>query len=199
MSDRAATRYARPKASERVLEIASELFYEEGIQSVGVDRIAAESDTSKATLYAHYGNKDGLIAAYIERYTSQAQERIAATLERAGADPRARIVALFDDLADWHCEADFRGCAFINAGGELADPAHPAIAIGRAHRAWVRDVFGGLAAASGAPDAHAAGTQLLMLYDAATITANLDGTTDAAALGRDVAERLLDSWASQAG
>jgi hypothetical protein len=53
------SRFSRPLAPERVLKIASELFYAEGINTVGVDRIAAEADASKATLYAHYGNKDG--------------------------------------------------------------------------------------------------------------------------------------------
>ncbi|MFZ0387244.1 MAG: helix-turn-helix domain-containing protein, partial [Solirubrobacteraceae bacterium] len=67
MSESGRSRFSRPTAPERVLEIASELFYGEGINTVGVDRIAAEADASKATLYAHFGNKDGLVAAYLDR------------------------------------------------------------------------------------------------------------------------------------
>src|ERR1700712_4183879 len=119
MPDRAATRFARPRAPERVLQVADELFYGEGIHAVGVDRIAAEADTSKATLYSHYGSKDGLVAAYLERRTAEARLLIGDRSALGEGEARASVLSLFDGLAEWHSEDDFRGCAFINAGSEL--------------------------------------------------------------------------------
>jgi len=75
MSEAGRSRFSRPTAPERVLEIASELFYGEGINTVGVDRIAAEADASKATLYAHFGNKDGLVAAYLDRRSAVSRQQ----------------------------------------------------------------------------------------------------------------------------
>jgi AcrR family transcriptional regulator len=192
MSTTKSSRFKRPPAPERVLEIASELFYAEGINTVGVDRIAAEADASKATLYAHYGNKDGLVAAYLDQRTALTRERLTQHLE-SDATPRQKLLAIFDDLADWYDEDDFRGCHFIIAGSELTAPDHPAVEIGHRHRAWVKSAFTQLATDLAAPDPPILASQLLMLYDGATIAAHLDSYVDAARAARTAAEHLIDS------
>jgi AcrR family transcriptional regulator len=192
MSTTKSSRFSRPPAPERVLEIASELFYAEGINTVGVDRIAAEADASKATLYAHYGNKDGLVAAYLDRLSARTQERLTQHLE-SDATAREKLLHIFDDLADWYAEDDFRGCHFIIAGSELTTPDHPAAKVGRRHRAWVKDLFTQLATDLGAADPPLLAAQLLMIYDGATVAADLDSYADAARAARAAAEHLIDS------
>ncbi len=39
-----------PGPEERLLEVASRLFYAEGIHAVGVDRVIADASVAKATL-----------------------------------------------------------------------------------------------------------------------------------------------------
>jgi AcrR family transcriptional regulator len=192
MSTTKSSRFSRPPAPERVLEIASELFYAEGINTVGVDRIAAEADASKATLYAHYGNKDGLVAAYLDRLSACSREQLTQHFESNG-DARQKLFRIFDALADWYEEDDFRGCHFMIAGSELTAPDHPAAEVGRRHRAWVKDLFERLAAELGAVDPALLAAQLLMLYDGATVAADLDSYPDAARAARDAAEHLIDS------
>ena len=53
-------------ARERLLAAADELFYEEGIHVVGIDRIIDKAGVAKATLYSTFGNKEGLILAYLQ-------------------------------------------------------------------------------------------------------------------------------------
>ena len=67
----------RASARQRLLAAASELFYAEGVHTVGVDRIVARAGVAKATLYALVGNKDGLVRAYLtERHEhSEADEQ----------------------------------------------------------------------------------------------------------------------------
>ena len=48
-------------ARQRILETAERLFYANGVRSVGIDRIIAESDVAKMTLYNHFASKDELI------------------------------------------------------------------------------------------------------------------------------------------
>jgi AcrR family transcriptional regulator len=192
MSTTKSSRFSRPPAPERVLEIASELFYAEGINTVGVDRIAAEADASKATLYSHFGNKDGLVAAYLDRLSARTQERLTQHLE-GDATARQKLLRIFDDLADWYAEDDFRGCHFIIAGSELTAPNHPAAEVGRRHRAWVKALFEQLATDLGAPDPPLLAAQFLMLYDGATVAADLDSYKDAARAARAAAEHLIDS------
>lgn len=188
------SRFSRPPAPERVLEIASELFYAEGINTVGVDRIAAEADASKATLYSHYGNKDGLVAAYLERRSALSREQLMRRVQDIG-DAQEKLLEIFGSLSDWYSEDDFHGCHFINAGSELADPDHPAVEVGRRHRDWVRGLFEELAEELGARDPAMLAAQLLMLQDGATVAADLDGYRDAARAARDAAGHLIDTCA----
>ena len=52
-------------ARERLLRTASELFYREGIHSVGVDRIVAAAGVTRATFYRHFPSKEDLVEAYL--------------------------------------------------------------------------------------------------------------------------------------
>ena len=62
------TRQVRgPAVRERLLDAAETLFYEHGITGTGVDAVLREAGVSTATLYAHFGGKDALVAAYLER------------------------------------------------------------------------------------------------------------------------------------
>ena len=198
MTDRAPSRFSRPRARERVLLVARDLFYNEGIQAVGVDRIATDADASKATLYAHFGSKDGLVASYLDRHMERTRARLERRLEAHDGDGRSKILDLFDALAEWHGDDGFRGCAFVKASSELTDPEHPGREIGRVHRDWIRGVFAELAAESGAADPPTAAAQLLLLFDAATVSAYVDGLADAAKIARDAADRVIASWSAAA-
>ncbi len=190
MSEAGRSRFSRPTAPERVLEIASELFYGEGINTVGVDRIAAEADASKATLYAHFGNKDGLVAAYLDRRSALSRKQFKEHL-RSQADTREKLLNVFDSLVDWYDQDDFRGCHFIHAGSELTDPGHPAVGVLNRHRKWVKNLLEELSEALGAPEPQLLAAQLLMIYDGATIAADLDRYPEAARAARQAAERLI--------
>ncbi|WP_433868953.1 TetR/AcrR family transcriptional regulator [Saccharopolyspora sp. CA-218241] len=129
-----------PRA-RRILEVASELFYDRGIHAVGVDTIAAESGVTKRTLYNNFGAKDVLVATYLKNRHSGwwrgLEERLAA------AEP-PRALTLFDVYAE-DARTSKRGCAFLNAAAEL--PAdHPAYAIIRYHKRSVEDRLGELIA-----------------------------------------------------
>src|SRR5215471_12814619 len=49
----------------RILAVARELFYRDGIRAVGVDAIAEAAGTNKMTLYRHFASKDELVADYL--------------------------------------------------------------------------------------------------------------------------------------
>ncbi|UUZ94841.1 TetR/AcrR family transcriptional regulator [Paenibacillus sp. P25] len=56
----------RKSARNQILQVASDLFYREGIRAVGIDRIIAESGISKASFYRNFASKDDLVTAYLE-------------------------------------------------------------------------------------------------------------------------------------
>jgi len=123
----------------RILDSACRLFYTEGVRATGIDRILSRAGAAKASLYAHYGSKDDLVRAYLER---QAQAWMARVQERiAPADGRAGVLRLFEMLGEFASGEDFRGCPFLNATSELADPSHPARAVLRRQREWLHSLI----------------------------------------------------------
>src|SRR5271170_5302963 len=89
---------ARPSARERLLAAANELFYNEGVHTVGIDRIIEQAGVAKASLYNTFGSKDELIRAYLELRHAARRESIQSAIEAAGDDPRDRLLAVFDTL-----------------------------------------------------------------------------------------------------
>ena len=64
----------RPSARERLLAAANELFYNEGVHTVGIDRVIEQAGVAKASLYNTFGSKDELVRAYLEtRHASVTQ------------------------------------------------------------------------------------------------------------------------------
>ncbi len=56
----------RSEARERLLSTASDLFYSEGINGVGVDRIVSASNVTLATFYRHFPSKQDLVVSYLQ-------------------------------------------------------------------------------------------------------------------------------------
>src|SRR3954451_14957983 len=87
------------EARERLLAAANELFYAEGVHTVGIDRVIEHAGVAKASLYSSFGSKDGLIRAYLEGRHQRRRERLLAGLERYGT-PRDRLLGVFDVLSE---------------------------------------------------------------------------------------------------
>src|SRR3954469_14363877 len=135
-------------ARERLLDAADELFYAEGVDVVGIDRVIARAGVAKASLYNAFGSKEALVHAYLQRRYDRRVEAITRAL--AGCEtPRERILAIFDYLDGLIGEPDFRGCAFQRVNAE--SPPDPASAeVSQASRAWTRQLFTELAGDAGA-------------------------------------------------
>ncbi|MBV8659296.1 MAG: TetR/AcrR family transcriptional regulator [Burkholderiales bacterium] len=106
-------------ARERILSTASELFYREGYRATGIDRIIAESGVAKMSFYRHFPSKADLILAYLEHRHAEWMDWFTAALKaQIVATGEIRLALVADVLGSWLEDADFRGCAFINAVAE---------------------------------------------------------------------------------
>jgi AcrR family transcriptional regulator len=181
----------RSPARERILDVADRLFYELGIRAVGVDLIVNESGVAKTTLYSHFRTKDDLVAAYLQRRCEEWRNRLEVAVSGDTGSPD-RILRVFDVLEEWFAEPGFRGCPFINAMAEFTAD-HPAARVTAVHRTGLRALLQRLSLEAGtkAPDVTA--DRLMLLYDAAIITAHLDRNPTAANTARSAAETLLKS------
>ncbi len=186
----------RTTARERLLAAADELFYEEGVHTVGIDRVIERAGVAKATLYNAFGNKDGLIRAYLEGRHEARQFRIIEAIERYDT-PRERLLAIFDALDASLTRPGYNGCAFVNASAE-ARPSEPISEAANKHRSWFRNLTIGLARDAGVPEPELLARQFVLLYDGAAISARIDHNPTAAALARAAAVALLDAMTGEA-
>ncbi|MGW6023369.1 TetR/AcrR family transcriptional regulator [Streptomyces sp. NPDC055099] len=153
-------------ARARLLDTATRIFYAEGIHSVGVDRITAEAQVTRATLYRHFKGKDELILAYLQQADRGIRAQVAAAQAQDGpAADTARAIAR--TIAEGIQYSGFRGCAFLNAAAEYPDVAHPVHQAVLAHRQWFLETVTQVLAQAGCTPADAAGRHFVMLRDGA--------------------------------
>ena len=185
-----------PSARDRLLDAAADLFYARGIAATGVDAVLKRAGASPTTLYAHFGGKDDLVAAYLERRHGRWRRAWDETLERA-EQPLDRMLSVFDALAlHRRREGSSRGCAVLAAAAEVVGPGHPA-------RTWIeRDTtllterLSGIAEETGADRPEELAAAMLLIYDGvlasyARIAVHGGGGRDPLAEGRKLAEQVI--------
>jgi AcrR family transcriptional regulator len=178
------------KARQRILETADRLFYEEGFRAVGIDRIIAEADVAKATLYVHFPSKDDLILAVLEHREHSTNEFFRSAMKRY-AKAKGPLGPFFAALEEWFESPGFRGCAFQNATVELADPSHPGTEFARGYKRRFGEFLRGLIEASVGEKAAKLAPAVSLLVEGAIITAAMQGKPDAVKVARDAALSLV--------
>ena len=173
-SDAASRSAVRPSpARQRLMNAATELFYREGIHSVGVDRIIEAAGVTRATMYKQFEGKEGLVLAYLNGEDQQLRGLFA----QAAGESSEPLVLL--DLTIAGIEHDIRerhtrGCPFINAAAEYPDDG-PVRALIADHREWFRSTLRQLADAAGLTEPDDVAASLVLLRDAALVGGYLDG------------------------
>jgi AcrR family transcriptional regulator len=180
-------------ARERLLAVAGELFYRQGIRSVGVDEIVASADVAKMSLYRSFSSKDELVAAYLrdrdERYWRWWDE----VTDRHPGQPREQLLGLFRSLARRATRPDWRGCPFTNAATEFPEPDHPGRHVAEANKRELRRRLRELARLAGAHEPALLGDQLVLLFEGAYISAQIFGANGPAAAVADAAAALIEA------
>jgi AcrR family transcriptional regulator len=177
---------------DRLLAAANELFYDEGVHTVGIDRVIARAGVAKASLYSTFGSKEELVRAYLEARGAAWHERIERRLAKI-EEPRGKILAVFDLMSEMVAEPRFRGCVFVNASAEGPKGPSKVRQTCSDSRGWLRQLFTDLSRDAGARKPELVGRRLALVYDGATVGAPLDPDRRlVAAEARAMAEELLD-------
>ncbi|MFF3748839.1 TetR/AcrR family transcriptional regulator [Streptomyces sp. NPDC002018] len=154
------------EARERLLRTAGQLFYTEGIHTVGVDRLVTESKVTNATFYRHFPSKEDLAVAYIGSVDQAIRTQIGAlTATDVPADAILRGIGA--SLVEQIRSPGYRGCAFLNAAAEFPAPDHPVHRAVVQHREWFLQTITGLFAGIADTSAEHAGRHFVMLRDGA--------------------------------
>jgi len=161
-------------ARQRILLTAHDLFYRDGIRATGVDRVIAESGVTKVTFYRHFPSKNDLILAFLAHRHTRWMAWFDEALTRHGNT----AAALVPTLAEWAGDPGYRGCAFINSVGEMAQALPEVVAVSRQHK---REMVARIATLLPPGPTQADGAEALGLaLDGAILRAQFDQNPDAA-------------------
>jgi AcrR family transcriptional regulator len=184
---------ARIPVRDRLLAAADELFYTEGVQTVGIERVVQRASASKKSLYVSFGSKEALIAAYLQGRRTSIQDHVCQGLARLNT-PGECLLGVFDLLGQWFAAPGFNGCPLLAASAE----AVPGGLIEQArtdYRAWVRALFASLATQAELAEPAIVAAQLHLLYDAAVVAAKADADPNAAVTARAAASAIIARYA----
>lgn len=178
---------------QKILETASDLFYQKGIQHVGINEVIASAGVAKRTLYRWFPSKDQLIEAVMKHRAIQWLRWFESAVEDRGNTAKERLLATFDVLQTWYADPNFRGCPFINAVLEIADASHPAHHVSMNVRESIRQYVMRLATEAGVKNPDAFSQQYLLLIGGASLVATIEGRSNGAEHARNALSVLIDA------
>lgn len=181
----------RSEAEVRALAAADALFYTKGMKAVAMHDIRDASGVSLKLLYQCFPSKNALIAAYLDHRDRTYRTQLREFVDEASEDPRERILAVFDSLEAWFQQDDFRGCAYINAYGELGGTEPWVGEVVRDHKVAIRTFLAELLDGVPVEDSERLSYQLLLLIDGALVSAALHDDPSAACHAKAAATQLL--------
>ena len=108
----------RARTSRAILDAASKLFFDQGLQRTTIDEIAEAAGVSVGSVYVHFGSKEGLYLALVEHAVALSEEYTAKTPD----DPSAlqRVLNLGEAYVEF---ALSEPVAFRIASMQMFDPS----------------------------------------------------------------------------
>lgn len=182
-----------PKAADRILSTATELFYREGARAVGVDEIVARAGATKPSLYRAFESKDQLIAVYLEGEGERFWGYFNSAVEKHPGDPKAQILGFFDALSERAVKPGYRGCGLSNAAVEYPDRKHPGHKVAVSHKGDLRERLREMTKAMDAKKPKKLADSLLLLIEGVYVTSQLFGEDGPAAAAKGAAEALIEA------
>ncbi|MZQ82953.1 TetR family transcriptional regulator [Paenibacillus sp. 5J-6] len=180
-------------AKERILRVANELFYHEGVRAVGIDRIIHESGVAKASFYRSFATKDDLVAEYLEQRRLQFLANIEHARKEHPESSFEQLLFLMDYLAERMKRPAYRGCSFMNTIVEFPETEHPNHVKALASRSDIWDEVTLLIQEAGLPNPHDLSEQIRMLWSGAAMVAYINKADFKPELFSVAAKTLINS------
>jgi len=181
--------------ARRLLDAASDLFYDRGVHAVGVDTIAEAAGVTKKTLYDRFGSKEALVVSYLQHRDARWRAHLAAELARTPEPGPERVLAVFDATLSWAPDNSPKGCGVINARAEVGGPddGGPVLPELTRQKRWMLSLVADLLAEAGlgCDDDGALARQLMLLHEGALVTLGMATFPRPVEAARDLAAALL--------
>jgi len=163
-----------------LIDTALTLFYQQGINSVGINEVLKVSGVAKKTLYSHFPTKEDLILATLAARDEKFINWLSGQLSLATNDKQV-VTQLFNSLTCWFNNevpelAPFNGCFFINSAAEYSNNNHPINQYCHQHKLAVRTLI----KQHLSTDNEALLTLIFLLKEGAIVSASMNKEYDSA-------------------
>ncbi|MBT8313689.1 MAG: TetR/AcrR family transcriptional regulator [Maribacter sp.] len=105
---------------ERIIETASDLFYNQGYNQTGINQIIAEAGVAKASMYQHFRSKEDIAVAYLIKRHAMWMGKLNDCVSGESSS-KNKVIGCFDYLIEWLTEVNFRGCGWQNIITDLPE------------------------------------------------------------------------------
>lgn len=180
---------------QQLIDIAQQLFYQQGIRITGIDLILARSGIAKKTLYNHFDSKEALILATLasrdEQFMMMMKDKVAEVLALHNTPSKVSpVLALFDAHDQWINSDNFYGCMFINASAEYPNPTDPIHLMCLQHKENIIQYIN-LLLPEETENKQSLALNLALLIDGAIVMAHTMNNKNAAKQAKEAAKILL--------
>lgn len=176
---------------QQIVDTAYALFSRSGYHATGTDRIIAEADVAKMTMYRNFPSKDALIVEVLNHRAARFDAQLDCLAQRVST-PREKIDTIFDWYEQWFRSADFHGCLFAHALAEFGEPGHPILDAVIEHKNSFKNRLSCILETTMDKDqATSASNAIFMLLEGATLLAQMGQGEKAILHARQAASRLI--------
>ncbi|MDV6244890.1 TetR/AcrR family transcriptional regulator [Rhodococcus opacus] len=177
---------------ERILAVADELFFADGIHNTGINLLIERAEVAKASFYSTFKSKNDLVDAYLQRQHSTIIERLE-RIPKSDNSLEVKIVQVFDLLSTAAAQAAYRGCSFVVAAIEMPQSDLPAKRWARIHKLAVLSIIRRMIEDAGYVNADEVSEQIAIIYDGTLVTAAIRPESGAIERGRAMALAVIHS------
>lgn len=133
----------KEKVRDRIIRVASELFYKQGYNSTGINQIIAEADIAIGSLYNHFASKNDLLQAYLIKEEQDWFEGLEKDISSA-SEPKEKIFAIIEYRRKLQQVSKFAGCHFIKIVSEIGDGNRAVSDFAKNHKEKQKAVISGI-------------------------------------------------------
>ncbi|UCA61960.1 TetR/AcrR family transcriptional regulator [Chryseobacterium rhizoplanae] len=166
----------KEKVRERIIRVASELFYKQGYNSTGINQIIAEADIAIGSLYNHFASKNDLLQAYLIKEEQEWFEGLEKSTVSI-ADPREKMFAIIDYRKKLQQSSTFAGCHFIKITSETGEANAAVSGFVKKHKekqkAVIHDIVKEYSELRPLPDPELVTENIFLLIEGAVVTSTI--------------------------
>jgi AcrR family transcriptional regulator len=191
MAREASSNQGGPDVRDRILATASDLFYQHGIRAVGVDLVVEKAGVAKTSLYRHFGTKDDLVVAFLQRMDEEFWKTWDEVSQQHPDDGRAELKAQLEWIGERVNQPDYRGCPQLNIAAEYPELGHPARKFAKEHKREMRRRLKNIAEKLKSADPDQLAGQLAVLINGAFVSTPMYKPGEATKLLQRAADALI--------